>query len=372
MAPSDQLVPGRRRVRVLVVDDSAVVRRIVVAVLSRHPDLEVVGQAADGEQAVRAIAELHPDVVTLDVEMPGLDGLGVLAELRRQRVPTGAVIMFSTVTASGARATLGALSLGAADYVTKPTAVANLDEALAVIDRELVPRIRALAGASAPPPARPAAAAPAAAPAVAPPTRGPGRVDAVVIGVSTGGPVALQRVLPALPADLPVPVLLVQHMPPVFTAMLAERLDGLSAITVTEAVHGAPVRAGEVVVAAGGRHLALHRSGGQVRVALTDDPPENSCRPSVDVLFRSAAEVYGGRALGVVLTGIGQDGLRGARAIRVAGGRVLAQDERSSVVWGMPGSVVRAGLADAEVALDDLAAVLVDEVTGRAPAVAAS
>jgi len=350
------------RIRVLVVDDSVVVRRLVARVLEEDAGIEVVGTAANGRIALAKIARLQPDVVTLDIEMPEMDGLATLAELR-PRWPRLSVIMFSTLTARGAEATLEALSLGASDYVTKPTGLHNATEAMASVQAELLPRIKALHGRrrlsllSAPATPVPAATAPVTAPPVRPPARpGNARIDVVAIGVSTGGPNALADLLPALPATLSVPVVIVQHMPPVFTRMLANRLDARCAVRVIEAEGGEILLPGRVHIAAGGRHLALERHGTRVVTVADDDPPENSCRPAVDVLFRSVAALYGPGALAVVLTGMGQDGLRGAEAIRVAGGQILAQDEASSVVWGMPGFVARAGLADAVLPLDALAA----------------
>jgi two-component system chemotaxis response regulator CheB len=356
--------PSSRPIKVLVVDDSVVVRRLVARVLEEDPAVEVVGAAANGRIALAKIAQLDPDVVTLDIEMPELDGLATLAELR-PRWPRLPVIMFSTLTERGAEATLEALSLGASDYVTKPTGLHNPAEAMAAVQAELVPRIKALHGrrllsrmpqsqaltaeaTSAPSPA---------VPAVKPPARpSDARIDVVAIGVSTGGPNALAELLPALPGTLPVPIVIVQHMPPIFTRMLANRLDGRCALSVIEAEGGELLLPGRVHIAAGGQHLTLARQGTSIVTVATDDPPENSCRPAVDVLFRSVASLYGSGALAVVLTGMGQDGLRGAEAIRVAGGHVVAQDKASSVVWGMPGFVARAGLADAVLPLDAVAA----------------
>jgi two-component system, chemotaxis family, protein-glutamate methylesterase/glutaminase len=357
------------RIRVLVVDDSVVVRRLVTRVLEEDPEIEVVGVAANGRIALAKLAQLAPDVVTLDIEMPELDGLATLAELR-PRWPRLPVIMFSTLTERGAEATLEALSLGASDYVTKPTGLHNAAEALETVKAELLPRIKALHGArqlSRAPHAALAAPQPLA-PVVRPPVRiGPVRIDLVTIGVSTGGPNALAELLPSLPGNFPVPVVIVQHMPPVFTRMLADRLDTRCAVRVVEAEGGEVLAPGTVYIAAGGRHLTLHRQGASVLTAANDDPPENSCRPAVDVLFRGVAELYGPNALAVVLTGMGQDGLRGAEVIRVAGGQVLAQDEESSVVWGMPGFVVKAGLADAVLPLDRLAGEIGNRVAAGRP-----
>lgn len=341
------------RIRVLVVDDSALVRRLVTTALAQVSDLEIVGVAKDGLEAVEQVAALEPDVVTMDIEMPRLDGLGALTRIRATH-PRLPVIMFSTLTERGAAATLDALSRGASDYVTKPSNTGKIADGIAAIREQLVPRIRALVGMRklAPAGGRDAVRRPPV--TVAPARASAGRPEVLLIGCSTGGPDALARLLPQLPATLGVPVLVVQHMPALFTTMLAQRLDRDAALTVREAADGDPVRAGEVLVAPGDFHLRLRASAGQVRVALDQGPQENFCRPAVDVLFRSAAQVYGGRALVTVLTGMGQDGLEGARVLSAAGATVLAQDEATSVVWGMPGAVSMAGLAQDVLPLEEI------------------
>jgi two-component system, chemotaxis family, protein-glutamate methylesterase/glutaminase len=354
------------RPRVLVVDDSVVVRKIVTDVLAEDPGLEVVGTAPNGRIALAKIPQLNPDLVTLDVEMPELDGVATLKAIRAS-YPRLPVIMFSTLTERGAAVTMEALLAGANDYVTKPANVGSVPEAMQRIRQDLIPRIHALCGRA--PATR--GLAPQAAPVVAAGRpdrriggrRGPApRIDAVVIGVSTGGPNALAALLPELPADLPVPVLVVQHMPPMFTRLLAERLDAHCALEVTEAVDGDEVRPGRVLIAPGDRHLVLRRRGPAVVAGLDSGPPENSCRPSADVLFRSATTVYGGHLLGLVLTGMGYDGRRGSEHLASLGARVLVQDEATSVVWGMPGAVVQSGLADEVLPLDRLAGAIVDRV----------
>lgn len=335
----------------LVVDDSALVRRLVASALGQADDIEVAGFARDGVEAVRMVDELLPDVVTLDIEMPNLDGLGALTQIR-ERHPRLPVIMFSTLTERGASATLEALSRGASDYVTKPSNTGRIADGIAAVRDQLVPRIRALAGIRR---LTPGAGGGAAVVRRTPAAGRPAPVSALLVGCSTGGPDALARFLPRLPADLGVPVLVVQHMPPVFTAMLAQRLDKVSALHVREAADGDEVRAGEVLLAPGDFHLRLRRSAGVVRAVLDQGPQENFCRPAVDVLFRSALEVYGAGALATVLTGMGHDGLAGARELTAAGARILVQDEESSVVWGMPGAVAAAGLADDVLPLEALA-----------------
>jgi len=347
-------------IRVLVVDDSALIRRLISTALSEAEDIEIVGTARDGLEAVERVEELSPDVVTLDIEMPRLDGLGALQRIRERhrRLP---IIMFSTLTERGAAATLEALSRGASDYVTKPSNTGSVAEGLASVRDQLVPRIRALAGVRSLAPQAPLARR---TPPVAKPAAGIPQV--LLVGSSTGGPDALATVLGQLPADLGVPVLVVQHMPPVFTTMLAQRLDRLSPLTVREAVDGDVPRAGEVLLAPGDFHVRLVSGAGGVRLRLDQGPQENFCRPAVDVLFRTAAEVYGGRAVATVLTGMGHDGLEGVRVLAGRGARVLVQDEATSVVWGMPGAVALAGLADETLPLSEMPRRMVAAVRGTA------
>jgi two-component system chemotaxis response regulator CheB len=340
---------GRGPIRVLVVDDSATIRSVLSSTLAADPDLQVAGTAVNGQAALAAIAAGPPDLVLLDVEMPVLDGISTLREIRRSH-PKLPVLMFSSLTERGSQATLDALLAGANDYVAKPAGSDAADVARRIRE-EVIAKIKALVprgGAVAP---RSPAATPAPRPTVAPRK---GAIRGVVIGVSTGGPVALAEVLPAFAAKARVPVLIVQHMPAFFTAQLAERLSRICGASVREARTGEEVRPGDILMAPGGRHLELTGDGAAVRTRLTDEPPENSCRPAADVLFRSAARVWGAGTLGVVLTGMGRDGLQGSKAIVAAGGDVIAQDEFTSVVWGMPGEVVRAGLADAVLPLSQI------------------
>jgi two-component system chemotaxis response regulator CheB len=325
------------KVRVLIVDDAVVIRRLVADALSADPALEVVGTAANGRIALAKLPQVNPDVVILDVEMPELDGLATLREIRKMH-PKLPVIMFSSLTERGASATLDALALGATDYFTKPAPAGGLEESLRVIRDEMIPEIKAVCGRT--------AAAPAVAPPVASGPMRAGPIDVVAIGTSTGGPNALVDVFAGLPADLSVPVVIVQHMPPMFTRMLAERLSARNALKVEEGRPGAVLQPGGAWIAPGDFHMEVAREGTRVALRLHQESPENSCRPAADVLFRSVARAYGPNALAVVLTGMGQDGLRGCEAVREAGGQVIAQDEGTSVVWGMPGFVARAGLAD--------------------------
>jgi two-component system, chemotaxis family, protein-glutamate methylesterase/glutaminase len=361
--------PGQDRIRVLVTDDTAIIRRMVTDVLGEYDDIEVVGTAANGELALAAIERLKPDVVTLDVEMPVLDGLETLLKLRKVRKDLP-VIMFSSLTEAGASATLDALANGANDYVMKPSATRNRAEALDAVRSSLIPLLRlwgrpgARRRAAAPAPAPTAAAARPVPTRTAPADRRPPL--AVVIGVSTGGPDALAAMLPKLPRDLPVPIVVVQHMPPLFTRMLADRLDQQSQVHVVEAADGMELEPGTVYLAAGGRHLRLDKRRDAVVCVLDDSPPENSCRPSVDVTLRSALDVWGSRTLVVILTGMGQDGLLGARALKEQGAHVVVQDENTSAVWGMPGAVAKGGYADRVLPLPEIAPAVATAVARRA------
>lgn len=354
------------RIRVLVVDDSVVIRRLVTLALGEDPQIEVVGAAADGAIALSMIPQVAPAVVTLDIEMPVMDGLETLRRIRRDH-PHLCTIMFSSLTQQGAAATMEALALGADDYAAKAANTGSLDQSLASLRAELVPKIKQFFtwqdGAR---PSVPAARAPLAAPARAERPRTSGvlqKRQIVAIGVSTGGPIALSTVLATLPVGFPVPIVIVQHMPPVFTRLLAERLNAQCLLAVEEAAEGTQLAPGKVVIGRGDYHMQLRRKGLQIEVHLDQSSPENSCRPAVDVLFRSVADVYGGGVVAAVLTGMGQDGLRGVEVLKTQGAYVIAQDEASSVVWGMPGLVATAGLADAVIPLDTIAGALIKQVT---------
>jgi two-component system, chemotaxis family, protein-glutamate methylesterase/glutaminase len=347
-------------IRVLIVDDSAVIRRLLRELLEADPAITIAGTAGNGALGLARIAEIKPDLVTLDVEMPGMSGIETLIEIRKL-YPKLPVIMFSTLTGPGASKTVEALAFGASDYAAKPS-VNGMEEARDTIRRDLIPKIKALCHV----PKLPAAKEP-------PPSipfgdrvpRKPDRVDVVAIGSSTGGPNALAALMPQLPRDFPVPILIAQHMPPMFTHLLAKRLGTLTSLRVEEGKDGEKIEPGKVWVAPGDYHMTVSRKDASLVLGLNRDAPENSCRPAVDVLFRSVARSYGANVLAVVLTGMGSDGTRGAATIREAGGSVIAQDESSSVVWGMPGSVVSAGLAEQTYPLAQIGSEIARRVTLR-------
>jgi len=376
-------MPVTRPTRILVVDDSAVMRSLLRTVVGADPGLEVAATAADGVSALNVLPSVRPDLILLDVEMPVMNGLVTLRELRKRgfRMP---VIMCSSLTQRGAKVTIEALAGGASDYVTKPSGQAGRDEASRTLSNELLPKIHALTQAmAAPVRPMPNSVMPGGSPSGGPglvrsgllqrpmsvATMGQSPVPArqqpwtgtatvVVIGVSTGGPAALDVVLPQLTANFPLPVLIVQHMPELFTKLFAERLNSRCRIPVSEAAQGMPVLPGHIYIAKGNWHMevmgAAHGSQPPT-LHLNQAAPENHCRPAVDVLFRSAAKHWGAGVLSVVLTGMGSDGMLGARIIRDQGGCVLAQDQPTSTVWGMPGSVVNAGLAHKILPLDAVA-----------------
>jgi two-component system chemotaxis response regulator CheB len=351
--------PGRR-IRILIVDDSAVMRSLLRSVVCADESLEVAGTAADGAAALSAIDSLHPDLILLDVEMPVMNGLDTLRQLRARgnRMP---VIMCSSLTQRGAQVTVEALACGASDCVTKPAEQVSRESATRALTRDLVPRIHALTTPSRSQPQFPSAPRVPLGLAMPPANRPPSvsSVPAVLaIGVSTGGPAALEVLLPALPASFPLPVLIVQHMPELFTGVFAQRLDSRCHLRVREAAEGDPVRAGTIYIARGNWHmevLAASCLGQPPTLHLNQGPLENHCRPAVDALFRSAAAVYGSGVLAVVLTGMGSDGLLGCRAIRSQGGAILVQDEATSTVWGMPGAVANAGLTQHVLPLKSIA-----------------
>lgn len=353
---------GSDKVRVLVVDDSLIYRKVVRDVLATFPHVEVVGSAANGRMAIEKIEQFSPDMVTLDFEMPELDGLGVLKWLKQSKRPTKAV-MLSALTVEGGEATLQALQEGAFDFVVKPhssNARQNQHDLEAALLHQVDVIEMLLAGKR--PRRQPAATITAAPAPVSPktsirPEAGKHRVGIVAIGVSTGGPDALRTMLPMLPADLSVPVAIVQHMPPVFTKSLADSLSKICRLKVYEAADGQLIRPGEIAIAPGGRQMRLYRTAaGHAQVKLTDDPPVQSCRPSVDYMLNSLAESFGNQTLSVIMTGMGYDGVDGSRRLHQLGAPVIAQNEASCVVFGMPRKLVEEGIADVVAPLTSIAA----------------
>ncbi len=331
-------------IRVLIVDDSAFMRKALAIMLEGDPEITVVDTARDGIEAIEKVRQLKPDIVTLDVEMPRMDGITALRQIMREHpVP---VIMVSSLTQEGARATIEALEAGAVDFIPKQHAYVSIE--ISRIRSELIEKIKAITRTRPHLRMRARATTRDGAPSLHFPD-----AQIIAIGVSTGGPRALQQVIPTLPANLPVPVVVVQHMPPHFTRSLAERLDSLSALPVVEAEEGMLLQAGQVFIAPGGRHLLVAMPNGKA-VVHTPTEPATLHRPSVDVTFESVCRAFKGRVVAVVMTGMGRDGLDGARLIRQMGGKVLAQDEASCVVYGMPRAVVEAGLADAVLPLEQI------------------
>jgi len=337
-----------RKIRVLVVDDSVVIRRLLADAISADSRFELAAVAANGQIALSVLERTQPDVVTLDVEMPIMDGLETLKQIRAKHRSLP-VIMFSTLTERCAQTTIDALALGASDYVTKPANVGSFSAARQQVMDALIPKMLGLCRS--PEPQECATTTPRMVTQSAPAVRlrkqtQTEAVELVAIGSSTGGPNALAEVLRGLRADFPVPIVITQHMPPAFTRFLAQRLNTYTPLEVKEAIAGVALEAGQVWIAPGDYHLCVVRDDRKVRLALSTSAPENSCRPSVDTLFRSISRAYKGSAvLAVVLTGMGQDGLRGCELLAQTGAQIIVQDEASSVVWGMPGAVARAGLA---------------------------
>jgi len=354
-------------VRLLVVDDSALYRLTIRNLLRDIPGITIVGVAEDGLDALQKIEALDPDLLTLDIQMPDMDGIEVLREINRRALRAKA-LMVSSLTARGAEATTDALLEGAFDFILKPSGN-TAEENHRLLQGALVAKIDAFREAE-----LGGTGMHRQAPAIAPSKRDsqpaqtpPCRV--VILGVSTGGPAALKKVLPALPADLRVPLLVVQHMPAGYTSALARRLDGLSALEVMEAEDGAVLRAGSIYIAPGGRQMKIERRDSRVIARITDAPPEHGCRPAVDYLLRSAVEVFRGDALGVILTGMGRDGLAGCRLLKELGGHVFAQHPRGCAVYGMPKAVIDNDLADRVLPLGRVATAIsahLDKAAGRA------
>lgn len=360
-------------VKVLVVDDSVLYRRVLSEALNSLPDVEVVGSVANGAYVVAKVRDLRPDLVTLDIEMPGMNGIAVMDALRQAALNVK-VLVISSLTVSGGRLTLQALQNGAFDFITKP-AGSSAEENFRSIREELAPRLRALAHRlevqnilrSEPRPAAPANRVQTRLePQLPVPSNGARqtgsstllgrRPEMVVIGVSTGGPNALATIFAALPGDLGVPILIVQHMPPIFTQLLAGNLSVHSAVPVREACHDEAIVPNRAYLAPGGKQMRLVPGPAASKVLqLSDDPPENSCRPAVDYLFRAVSNHFPGRALAVILTGMGEDGTQGLRLLKRGGSTVIAQDEASCVVFGMPRAAIEAGVVDVVLPLEAIA-----------------
>lgn len=346
-----EILVQNKKIQVLIVDDSAVVRKLIASVVTKQLDMEVMGSAANGLLGVEFIRQTPPDVVLLDVEMPVMDGIEALKTVRKfdAHIP---IIIFSSLTQKGASITIQALTSGASDYLPKPANMGDLDQAMKSVEELLVPKIRNLHARKSGTLAVNKLPVSVAAAPIDTSALGQTKVEALCIGVSTGGPAALMQIFGEWKKPLSVPVFIVQHMPPKFTEFLASRLTEIGCMSVEEPYDGQIAKPGMVYLAPGGMHMALAKEGAQVVIQLNDGPLENSCRPAVDVLFRTAAQVYGSGLLAVILTGMGSDGLKGAYEISKNRGSIIAQDESSSVVWGMPGAVVKANLAQAVMPLD--------------------
>jgi two-component system chemotaxis response regulator CheB len=357
-------------INVVVIDDSAFMRKSLTLMLESDPQIRVVGTARDGRDGVDKVRKLNPDVVTLDVEMPGLDGLAALKIMMKENpVP---VLMVSSLTSEGAEATLEALNLGAVDFISKDLSYVSVD--ILKIKEELIAKVKEIASSryvrlrfQALGTSRPGVRESDEVATVRPriPAILQGNLEAVVLGVSTGGPLALLQIIPKLPAEFPLGIAIVQHMPPHFTRTLSERLNSLSKVTVKEAEHGELMEPGKVLIAPGGKHLLFSRGHGAMQVTISDEPRTTIFRPSVDVMMRSAAEAAHGPLLGVIMTGMGKDGLEGLRLIKRKGGYVLAQDEETCVVYGMPRAAVEDGIADSVVSLNEIPESLVRLANAR-------
>lgn len=373
VAKSKRTLEAGRRARVLIVDDSMVMRRLVTLALEHEPCLEIVGTAKNGIEAIERVSSLAPDILTMDIEMPEMDGLEALRRIR-QIAPQVRVVMLSTHTERGASATLEALALGADDYVTKQSAGKSVDDSTGKLRDDLVPKLKQFFTFSAATIAADThkAVTPTATLDIPKPryVSEPGISNCtprvVAIGISTGGPTALASIVPLIPQGFHLPILIVQHMPPLFTKLLCERLQERSPLCVREAIHGEIIKPGFILLAPGDFHMRVELLPGdrKPRISLDQGPPENSCRPAVDTLFESLAKVYGGATIGAILTGMGHDGLRGARLLKKVGAIIYAQDEESSAVWGMPRAVAEANIADGIFPLTDIVPQILKQCRG--------
>lgn len=331
------------KISVLIVDDSAIMRKLIADILKKDSEIEIIGQAVNGKEAIEKAKLLKPDVITLDIEMPEMDGLSALKVLKKE-LPQAKVIMFSSLTQEGAKATIEALSLGAYDFVPKPSTKSFL-ESVKKIENDLIPKIKGISSSKEIKSLK-----------ITPSQRflKPGLFRILGIGVSTGGPQTLMEIFKGIPKNFPSPILIVQHMPPLFTKQLAERLDKISPLQVKEGEDGELIKEGVVYIAPGDYHMEVVKEHTQKYIRLHQGPPVNNCRPAVDVLFNSLAEIYNGSSLALILTGMGRDGTEGAKKIKLKGGGVLAQDAQTSIVFGMPRAVIEAGLADEVLSLPEI------------------
>jgi two-component system chemotaxis response regulator CheB len=355
-------------IKVLIVDDAVMIRKMVSSVLNEDPDIEVVGTAANGKIALMKFPQLKPDIISCDIEMPEMDGLTTVREIRKidKKVP---IIMYSTLSQSGASITLQCMSAGATDYVTKPANVGSINDGLQKLREELIPKIKSIClggmspGAATPPGQQKSVYAPARkfTPGESVP-KSSGPVKLLCIGSSTGGPNALMKVFETMPKDMPVPIVMVQHMPPMFTKMLAKQINDQTKIDIKEGEEGEIIQNGKVYLAPGGKHMELKKTATGMAITLHEGPQVNFCRPAVDPLFDSAVKCAGGNIVAVILTGMGSDGLHGCENIRAAGGYIIAQDEATSVVWGMPGHVAKAGVADEVLPLHKITDAIVKKI----------
>jgi two-component system, chemotaxis family, protein-glutamate methylesterase/glutaminase len=349
-------------IRVLVVDDSAFMRKAISMLLEEDREIEVVGTARDGLEAIEKRKELNPDVMTLDVEMPRMDGITALKQIMKEDpLP---VLMLSSLTVEGAHATVDALAAGAVDFIPKQLSYVSMD--ISKIKQDLITKIKAIAHRKTKFTSQPISNKIH----LSRRSTALGRSNAriVLIGISTGGPFSLQKVIPSLSEEFPLPIAIVQHMPPLFTKSLAERLDSISRVEVCEAEDGMELMGGKVFIAPGGLHLKFRREGTKVLLVTTKAPLETLHHPSVDVMFSSAYDIFGDRILAAIMTGMGKDGLEGAKLIKSAGGKILAQSEDTCVVYGMPKAIVDANLADAIIPLEDMASAITSTVLSPAEA----
>lgn len=349
-----------KKIRVLIVDDSMLMRVVLSDLLSRDQDIEIIGTAVNGKIGLEKVEALSPDIVTLDIEMPEMDGLTALSEIKKKH-PKLPVIMCSSLTMQGGKATLEALNRGADDYMLKPVNGTSGEDTRQQFGAEFIYKIKELTKNTK---KFTAPMKPEIKPLV---TSSPGteRIDIVTIGTSTGGPNALSTVLPEIPIDFPVPIVIVQHMPAIFTKILAESLSAKCAIPVHEAQEGDILLPGHAWIAPGNYHMTLNIQNNHHVLKLNQDPQENYCRPAVDVLFRSVAKIFKQNALAIVMTGMGQDGLKGCQMIREFKGQIITQDEASSVVWGMPGAISKAGLADQILPLQNIGLAIIRQVNRK-------